>query len=258
MAHYQVARKRQLPRPQHPLPRYGAKLYSELMNLGNIARVVTVAAACLAAVGSASSNENAPAMQPQNANMSPPPPQQMDPARALGLWRSTFGAVKIEADNSKGGIAAGAVQGVWVYQRRGQEVIGYFAGTLRGNVLDFRWQEPNDPPLTGAGYLVFEQSGRQYSGRWWSDKRDRVGDWNGWRQATSQAEPTYAGYGAGAYGGNAYGGNAYGGQTYGQPAPQQPAYPPPQQPTYSQPPPQQPQQQPYYPQQPQPYYPPPR
>lgn len=234
------------------------------MNLGNIARVVTVAAACLAAIGSASSNSNAPAMQPQ-ANMSPPPPQQMEPARALGLWRSTFGAVKIEADNSKGGIAAGAVHGVWVYQRRGQEVIGYFAGTLRGNVLDFRWQEPNDPPLTGAGYLVFEQSGRQYSGRWWSDKRDRVGDWNGWRQATSQAEPTYAGYGAGSDAG-AYGGNAYGGQTYGQPAPQQPAYPPPQQPTYSQPPqqptysqppPQQPQQ-PYYPQQPQPYYPPPR
>ncbi len=219
------------------------------MNLGNIARVVTVAAACVAAIGSASSNSNAPAMQPQ-ANMSPPPPQQMEPARALGLWRSTFGAVKIEADNSKGGIAAGAVHGVWVYQRRGQEVIGYFAGTLRGNVLDFRWQEPNDPPLTGAGYLVFEQSGRQYSGRWWSDKRDRVGDWNGWRQATSQ-ESTYAGYGAGSDGA-AYGGNAYGGQTYGQPA-----YPPQPQPTYAQPPQQQPQQ-PYYPQQPQPYYPPPR
>lgn len=265
MAHYQVARKRQLPRQQQPLPRFGTELYLEPMNLGNIARVVTVAAACLAAIGSASSNSNAPAMQPQNANMSPPPPQEMEAARALGLWRSTFGAVKIEADNSKGGIAAGAIQGVWVYQRRGQEVIGYFAGTLRGNVLDFRWQEPNDPPLTGAGYLVFEQSGRQYSGRWWSDKRDRVGDWNGWRQATSQGVPTYAGDGGSTYGG-AYGGNAYGGQTYGQPAPQQPAYPPqPQQPGYPQqpqqpayPPQSQQPQQPYYPQQPQPYYPPPR
>lgn len=226
------------------------------MNLGNIARVVTVTAACLAAVGSATSNSNPPAVQPQNQNMSPPPPQEMEAARALGVWRSNFGAVKIEADNSRGGIGAGAVQGVWVYQRRGQEVIGYFNGTLRGNVLDFRWQEPGGPdapPLVGAGYLVFEQSGRQYSGRWWSDKRDRVGDWNGWRQASAaQPQPT------GAYGGDAYGGSTYGQNPYG---PQQPgqAPPPAQQPGPYQPAPQQPSgQQPYYPQQPQPYYPPPR
>jgi len=129
------------------------------MNLGNIARVVTVAAACLAALGSATSNNNSPGVQPQNANMSPPPPQEMDPARALGLWRSTFGAVKIEADNTRGGIASGAVQGIWVYQRRGQEVIGYFNGSLRGNVLDFKWQEPGSadaPPLVGAGYLAVD------------------------------------------------------------------------------------------------------
>jgi hypothetical protein len=69
-----------------------------------------------------------------------------------------------------------------MYQRQGQEVVGYFAGNLRGNVLEFRWQEPNNPPLTGEGFLVFDVQGRQYSGRWWSDKRDRVGDWNGWRQ----------------------------------------------------------------------------
>lgn len=253
------------------------------MNLGNIARVVTVTAACIAAVGSATSNNNSPASQPQAANMSPPPPQEMEPSRALGLWRSTFGAVKIEADNSHGGIASGAVQGIWVYQRRGQEVIGYFNGTLRGNVLDFRWQEPGGPdapPLVGAGYLVFEQSGRQYSGRWWSDKRDRVGDWNGWRQANAQPQ-------VGAYGGSAYGGATYGQNPYGpqqpqpgqqpyppqQPQPGQQPYPPqpqpqpypqqqpqryPQQPAPQQQPQQPSQQQPYYPQQPQPYYPPPR
>lgn len=107
----------------------------------------------------------------------------MEAARALGLWRSTFGAVKIEPDNSKGGIDSGSVHGVWVYQRQGQEVVGYFAGSLRGNVLQFHWQEPNEPPLTGEGFLVFDVQGRQYSGRWWSDKRDRVGEWNGWRQA---------------------------------------------------------------------------
>ncbi len=244
------------------------------MNLGNIARVVTVAAACFAAVGSATSNSNPPAATPQ-PNNSPPPPQEMDSARALGLWRSTFGAVKIEADNSRGGIGAGAIQGVWMYQRQGQEVIGYFSGQLRGNVLQFRWQEPNNPPLTGEGYLVFDQQGRQYSGRWWSDKRDRVGDWNGWRQASSQAQP----YGQPAYGqANPYGGatygapapSPYGGTTYGgqaQPYPAQPQpypsqqQPYPQQPQYpAQPYPQQPQQpqypaQPYPPQEPQPYYP---
>ena len=242
------------------------------MNLGNVARVVTVAAACLAAVGSASSNKNTTQTQPDTAKMNPPPPQEMDPSRVLGLWRSTFGAVKIEPDPSKGGLQSGAVQGVWVYQRQGQEVVGYFSGSLRGNVLEFRWQEPNNPPLTGAGYIVFEQTGRQYSGRWWSDKRDRVGDWNGWRQTGPQQQQP-----------GQYGGQPYGAQQSQQPgyAPQQPqqgypppaqqpqqGYPPPAQQQPYQPPAQQPyppaqqqppqQQQPYQPTQPQPYYPPPR
>jgi hypothetical protein len=171
------------------------------MTLGNVARVLAVLAACVAAFGSASSNNQNTSMMPQHGQQvqGPPPPQQMEPARALGLWRSTFGAVKIEGDNSKGGIESGSLQGVWVYNRRGQEVIGYFAGNLRGNVLQFRWQEPNNPPLTGEGYLVFDPQGRQYSGRWWSDRRDRIGDWNGWRQA-AQSDP------------------------YGQQQPQQPAY----------------------------------
>jgi hypothetical protein len=230
------------------------------MRFGNVARIIAVCAACVAAVGSATSNNNTPASQPQGANMSPPPPREMEPARALGLWRSTFGAVKIEADNSRGGVQAGQIQGVWVYQRQGQEVVGYFAGQLRGNVLQFRWQEPNNPPLTGEGYLVFEPTGRQYSGRWWSDKRDRVGDWNGWRQAVQSAgAPQYGQYGGQPYGGqNPYMGAPYGGQTYGRPQGQQ--YP--QQPQYPQQYPQQPQQPtgPYAPQQPapqqQPYYPP--
>ena len=224
------------------------------MNLGNLARVMTVAAACFAAVGSATSNTSNQPQGPQAQAGNPPPPQQMEGARALGLWRSTFGAVKIEADNSHGGIQAGAVQGVWVYQRQGQEVVGYFSGNLQGNVLQFHWQEPASPPLTGAGYLVFEQTGRQYSGRWWSDRHDRVGDWNGWRQGPDQQQPAYPQPGQ------------YGGQTYGyQPQPQQyPSYGqqqpyPQQQPTQPYPPygqqPQQPpqQQQPYYPQQPQQY-----
>jgi hypothetical protein len=163
------------------------------MSPSNLARVLSVAAAVIVAAGSASSGSN---NNDQNASMMPqygqppqgggaPPPQQMEAGRALGLWRSTFGAVKIEADNRNGGIQVGALQGVWVYQRQGQEVIGYFSGNLRGNVLQFRWNEPGangQPPLNGEGWLQFGSDGRQYSGRWWTDRRDRVGDWNGWRQ----------------------------------------------------------------------------
>lgn len=190
------------------------------MSLGNVARVAVVLGAVVAAAGSAtsSSTQNPGGQPPQAAQNQAPPPQQMEPTSALGLWRSTFGAVKIEADNSKGGLQSGAVQGVWVYQRQGQEVVGYFAGNLRGNVLQFRWQEPNDPPLTGEGYLVFDPQGRQYSGRWWSDRRDRVGDWNGWRQGPAQQS-----YGAQPqpYGGQpqSYGGASYGGRTYGEATP---------------------------------------
>jgi hypothetical protein len=189
------------------------------MTLGNVARVVAVLGACVAAVGSASSSSNNANNQQQPPSQygqagGPPPPQQMDPARALGLWRSTFGAVKLEADDAHGGIQAGAVHGVWTYQRQGQEIVGYFSGSLRGNVLQFRWQEPNDPPLVGEGYLVFDQQGRQYSGRWWTERRDRVGDWNGWRQNVSQQRDPYAPY---ANGGGQYGGQPYG--SYGPPPP---------------------------------------
>lgn len=217
------------------------------MSLGNVARVAVVLGAVVAAAGSASSTSNPPPQtRPQYAQNQPPPPQQMEPSSALGLWRSTFGAVKIEADNSKGGLGSGAIQGIWVYERQGQEVVGYFAGNLRGNVLNFRWQEPNNPPLTGEGFLVFDPQGRQYSGRWWSDARDRNGDWNGWRNAPGQQQPQqpqpYGNqYGQPPYGQpqrDPYGGQPqpYGGQTYGgyPPSPydrqQPPPYGQPQQP----------------------------
>jgi hypothetical protein len=157
------------------------------MKLGNVARVLAVMAAVVAAGASATSTSNGTydqtqAQSPQN---NPPPPQQMDPSLALGLWKSTFGAVKIEADNAHGGLQSGSVQGVWVYDRHGQEVVGVFYGNLRGNVLQFHWQEPANPPLIGEGFLVFDAQGRQYSGRWWSDRHDRVGDWNGCRQGVN-------------------------------------------------------------------------
>jgi hypothetical protein len=196
------------------------------MPLANLARAAAVIAACLAAVGSATSNNQNASMMTQQGQPggNPPPPQAMEAGRALGLWRSTFGAVKLEADPSRGGLQAGAVHGVWTYQRQGQEVIGYFHGQLRGNVLQFQWQEPSNPPLVGAGYLVFDPQGRQYTVRWWTEARDRIGDWNGWRHAPPQSADPYAGYGqpAGGYGGAGYGdpyggqpGGQYGGQPYG-------------------------------------------
>jgi len=233
------------------------------MSAGNVARVVAVLAACVAAVGSASSSSNQKqSMSGPGNQASPPAPQQMEAVRALGLWRSTFGAVKIEPDNSKGGLDAGSLQGIWVYQRQGQEVIGYFAGSLQGNVLQFHWQEPNDPPLTGEGFLVFDVQGRQYSGRWWSERRDRIGDWNGWRQTNAQGARPYLET-TSPYGGQGYGGDPVQAppprqrQTYRpQPGPYQQPYQPSQPGPYQQPyQPSQPQpgpyQQPYQPSQPQ-------
>ncbi|HEX3766674.1 MAG TPA: hypothetical protein VHW23_48615 [Kofleriaceae bacterium] len=200
------------------------------MSAGNLARVVAVLAACVVAAGSATSTSNSsqkPLAGP-GSESSPPPPQDMEPSLALGLWRSTFGAVKIEPDDSKGGIDAGSVHGIWVYQRQGQEVIGYFAGNLRGNVLEFHWQEPSDPPLTGEGFLVFDVQGRQYAGRWWSERRDRVGDWSGWRQGAPAARPVD---GASPYGVQSR--DDLDGNPYLRSQPRRPA-PPPQQPSTAQ------------------------
>ena len=106
----------------------------------------------------------------------------MNIANALGLWKSSFGAVKVEEDNQRGP-NSGWVHGVWVYDRNGQEVIGYFSGMLRGNVLEFKWREPATPqPLTGDGFLVFDPGGARFSGRWWASAQQPQGEWNGWRQ----------------------------------------------------------------------------
>ena len=177
-----------------------------MRSLGHVARLALIGAALIVTAASAGTKTEKPAVGTyQNPNQTPPPPQAMDPALSLGLWKSSFGAVKIENNDQ----VQGGIHGVWVYDREGQEVIGYFAGTLRGNVLDFTWQEPGDggAPLVGAGYLVFDTAGARFAGRWWTQQQDRVGEWTGWRQ-----EPTSTGYGVG---GSSYGGAAYGGAGYG-------------------------------------------
>jgi hypothetical protein len=140
----------------------------------------------------------------------------MESSRALGLWKSSFGAVKIEEDPSKGAAGSGFLQGIWRYERAGQEVIGYFGGNLRGNVLEFQWSEPGTPTdLVGQGYVVFDPAGQRFSGRWWTTARDRTGEWTGWRQEAQPRppEPPTDPYGRAP--------DPYGGATYGY------GYPPP-------------------------------
>lgn len=238
-----------------------------MQRLTSTFRAIIFGTALLAIAGSATSSQNATmGGQPtQVGAFNPPAPVEMPMTNALGLWKSSFGAVKIEAD-PRGAAGQGLVQGVWVYQKNGQDVIGSFAGQLRGNVLQFNWTEPGQPMLVGSGYLTFNPNGQSFSGRWATEKRDRVGDWSGWRQISTLPQAQPSNYG-GAYGGNPYGGAGYG-AAYPQPQPQ-PYYPQPQpQPYYPQPQPgypqqgypqqgyPQPQPQPYPQPQPQPYYPP--
>lgn len=137
-------------------------------------------------LGSASSRQSQPPTgqsAPTGGPLpAPPPPMEMPPEYAHGAWESSFGAVVIERDTRVA--APQAVVGTWTYDRSGQAVTGYFAGTLRGNVLDFSWTEPFQPPLVGTGYLVFDGSGTSFSGAWTTTNRDRSGTWTGWRGQT--------------------------------------------------------------------------
>ena len=164
-------------------------------------RTTLLAAAALALAASANSRSSAPPPQPAAGgwNAQPPAAQAMDPRPSHGLGQSTCGAVKIEED------APGHVHGVWTYDRQGQQVIGYFAGPLDGNVLRLTWREPGQPMpgqqvLQGEGWLVFDPAGARFNGRWWTSTRDRQGDWSGWRGAPAAPPPPTDGYGGQAYG----------------------------------------------------------
>ncbi len=115
----------------------------------------------------------------------------MNQSMALGLWQSNFGAVKLEQDSSGG---AKAIMGAWLYDRGGQEVIGYFTGDMRGNVLEFVWHESAQPSdLLGRGFISFDPNGTRFDGKWWSYDRRRSGGFRGWRDqvmnATDPASP---------------------------------------------------------------------
>lgn len=219
-------------------------LFAHMTRLFEVARALALVGACAASLASASSSSSSP--PPGYAGqqgLSPPPPQAMQPNAALGLWMSSFGAVKIGEDLSRGAAGSGNLHGAWTYQdqRSGREIVGYFSGTLRGNVLELRWQEPALPaPLVGSAYLVFDPMGSRFSGRWRTDTGDRGGEWSGWRDTGAQpSTPQPA--------------SPYPAQPQPYPAQPYPAQPQPYSPYPTQPYPAQP-----YPAQPQPYSPYPR
>ena len=173
-------------------------VFADMTRLIEVARALVLAAACFAALASASSSQNSaqaptgPGYGAGPQTLSPPAPQAMQPSAALGLWMSSFGAVKVSEDLSRGPAGSGFLHGAWTYQdkRDGREVVGYFSGALRGNVLEFRWQEPAMPaPLLGSGFLVFDPMGSTFNGRWRTDTGDRGGDWSGWRDTGGGASP---------------------------------------------------------------------
>lgn len=156
----------------------------------NMARIGVLAGISVLVLGSASSrqtnNQGQPGGMPPApapAMGTPPAPQPMAPEYAHGFWESSFGSVRIDRDTRVA--APEAVTGTWTYSRGGQYVTGYFAGSLRGNVLDFSWTEPLQPPLNGVGFLVFDAGGTSFSGSWWTNNRDRSGSWTGWRGQAS-------------------------------------------------------------------------
>src|SRR4051812_46837198 len=93
-------------------------ILARTMKAVNVARVLLLAGMAAAGIASTTSSQNnKPAVN--NPQSGQPQPSAMDPAKALGLWKSSFGAVKVEPDDRG---AQGAIHGVWVYDRNGQEV----------------------------------------------------------------------------------------------------------------------------------------
>lgn len=180
--------------------------FAPMNALPGFARMILVAATVVVLAASASSKSSAPPPIVGAWNAAPPTSQPMNDSAAAGLWKTTFGAVKIEGDG------VGRVHGAWVYDRNGQQVVGYFGGALDGNVLRLTWREPAQPQpgevqLGGEGWLVFDPAGASFSGRWWTSSRDRQGDWSGTRGAPAPgpAAMAPAGLAGASYGGASYG-----------------------------------------------------
>ncbi len=156
--------------------------------LGLLGRAGLLGAALLVTTATSSTQRPSQYTPPSSSRQfQPPAPEPMDANQALGLYRTSFGPVKLEA--TEDGLPS--VHGVWVYDRNGEEVIGYFSGSLNGNVLEFSWQEPADPePLRGEGFLVFHSDGTGFFGKWWTEDRSRSGDWTGQKHQVEDDAPT--------------------------------------------------------------------
>lgn len=160
---------------------------ARIHRLSDVLRIALIGTGLVFAAASSGSSQSASSTTPA-AEFGSPAPRAMQPDRAIGLWKTSFGPVKIEIDPEAGG--PNGVQGAWRYMQGRREVIGVFWGSLRGNVLDFEWHEPgDDTELRGQGYLVFDVTGERFNGKWWTTRRDKSGDWNGWRPAGATPAP---------------------------------------------------------------------
>lgn len=114
-----------------------------------------------------------------------PPARPMATGLLLGAWDSNFGAMRIEADESRGGLARGAVSGSWTYWDPSaiREVRGFFKGTQDGTVVRLSWREGEE---SGDGFLELSPTGDAFSGRWWNNERTKTGAWRGWRSDAMQ------------------------------------------------------------------------
>jgi hypothetical protein len=102
----------------------------------------------------------------------------MEPATALGTWRSSWGELVLEQRPQ------GTIAGRWSYTRAGQQHTGALEGRLDGNVLRFAWSSSTPTTaLGGEGWIVFDPREPRFRGEWWTPPFKRTtpaGDGRTW------------------------------------------------------------------------------
>lgn len=154
------------------------------MKLAPLLRGMLVLLAAGSLVASATSQGPDPEMAPMVST-------SLVPAQLVGPWNTDFGPVTFEQDPQ----APGGMRGQWQYARPdGATMTGYFAGTLMGNVLGLRWNEPGvggQPGLEGSASLTFGANLTSFTGTWQTTSGDRKGQWNGTRNGAPPAPIAY-------------------------------------------------------------------
>lgn len=99
-------------------------------------------------------------------------------AEIEGVWDSNFGQVKFQRTEKPG-----FYRGVWMFEREGEQVIGYFEGELTGKQFWFRWHQPGEDgqDRVGSGRIFFNEVGNRFDGTWATEDGGQNGNWNGSR-----------------------------------------------------------------------------